>query len=339
MGVRHGSRRGDSGGIWAAPLLWLGAGVAGAVGTVLVATSAATGTIAVPVAIQQLLDRHRTGAGISDAGLVGLVVALAALVLTVSALSAYLLTSRLVRRSEVLLDDVRVRAFRHLAEQPADAPAHPETARRMVDDIERASHFIRWGGPSLLTNAAQLAVALVVMVLYSWKLTAVAATTLLPILACLHIYRRSSHSGFFAIRRRSLEVRAAITEVVMRSQWAHTDEERRVVQARAEHAAGLRRASQVRSSRIKALALAAGEVTAGVALTAVLVAGAALGAASQMTLGQLAAFLLVMVATIAPLQVVLGALGEGRRAVAAWRRVGRRCFGSVVRPPAARQET
>jgi ATP-binding cassette, subfamily B, bacterial len=336
MDVRQGSGRGDGRGIWSAPRVWLGAGVAG---TALLATAAATGTVVVPVSIQQLLDHHPTAVGGSDAGLVGLVVALAAAALIVSAVSAYLLTSRLVRRSEVLLDDVRVRAFRHLAERPADTPAHPEAARRMVDDIERASHFIRWGGPSLLTNAAQLAVTLVVMLLYSWQLTAVAVATLLPIATSLHLYRRSLHSGFFAIRRRSLEVRAAITEVVMRSQWAHTAEERREVQARAEDAAGLRRAGQVRASRIKALGLAAGEVTAGIALAAVILAGAALAAANRMTLGQLAAFLLVTVAAITPLQVVLTAFGDGRRAVAAWRRVGRRCLGGVGHPLTARQET
>lgn len=307
-------------------LFWMGAGIAGAIGTIALALTSAAGSVTVPIAVQQIVDQGRS----SGPGVIGTLL-LASAVMGVSAIAAYWLTVRLVRRTETALDVARTEAFRHLVER-APAGSRSAAAQRIIDDIERISQFVRWGRPHLLLSAGQVVVAIGVMVFYSWELTLVVAIAVAPLAMGCGPYRRRVLGAVLAIRKLSTEVRATITELVLRSRQAHGEDERRRVQERVDGAAARRRAHQLRMARIEGVGQTARELTIGLVLASVIAAGSVLGATQQITLGQLTAFVLVMVLAAGPAQATVAALQDGRLAKARWRRIIRSYLREVATP-------
>src|SRR5690348_15163643 len=86
-------------------------GLAGTLGLAVLATA---GRVAVPVAVQQGIDRGLRAPGGPDLGLIARVVAITAGVLVLTMVSAYLMNVRLYTVSETALAGVRTRTFRHI---------------------------------------------------------------------------------------------------------------------------------------------------------------------------------------------------------------------------------
>src|SRR4051794_39412090 len=86
---------------------------AGLAGALVLSMIAMIGRVAIPIAIQQILDRGLRAPGGPRVGFV-IAVALATLaVLVVTALCSYLMMRRLFTVSETALANVRTRTFRH----------------------------------------------------------------------------------------------------------------------------------------------------------------------------------------------------------------------------------
>jgi ATP-binding cassette subfamily B protein len=314
------------------PVLLLGAGMAGVACTVTLALSAALGTFAVPVAIQQILDSGRYAVR-ADFTVVSAVALAAATVMCVSALSAYWLTMRLTRRTETILDEVRTEAFQRLMTDTSESTTPRfAVAQRITDDIDRVSQFVRWGGPELLVNLGKMTIAVVVMALYSWELTTLAVlVVVVPALGRRRL-RQYVMGGFLAVRKLSIDVHSGITDLVAKGRQAAGAEELAAIQRQIEGVAARRRQHQLRIARAETVAMASGEIAVGAGVAVVIVAGTAMGVAGKETLGQLTAFVLVMVFAITPAQFVIGSLADGQLALARWRHLKRVCFGE--RPPA-----
>src|ERR1700704_5092675 len=86
-------------------------GLAGTLGLALLAT---VGRVAVPVAIQQGIDKGIRAPGGPDLGIVSMIVAITAGVLLLTMISAYFMNVRLFTVSETALAGIRARTFRHI---------------------------------------------------------------------------------------------------------------------------------------------------------------------------------------------------------------------------------
>jgi ATP-binding cassette subfamily B protein len=171
----------------------------GTVGTFVLAMTAAIGRFAVPIVAQQVVDGGVLVPHPGATGAAWYAISAGAAAVIASVATAYLLHSRIAQRNEVLLDVLRRRAFRA---KPPQSSTWQQAARQAIDDVEQTSQFVRWTGPAYLTSCATLAVATIVLFVYSWQLALavlVAFVLLVPvqrrlarILAALHEQIRAS---------------------------------------------------------------------------------------------------------------------------------------------------
>ncbi|WDZ88191.1 ABC transporter ATP-binding protein [Micromonospora cathayae] len=280
------------------------------------------GRAAVPVAVQQGIDRGLVG-GI-DLGVVGTVVVVTAATLVVTTFCGYLMMRRLFTVSETALANVRTRAFRHVHDL---SMLHQQSERRgslvsrVTSDVDQITQFLQWGGVILLINLGQLLVTTVVMFVYSWQLTLVVFVAFLPAVLLIRTLQRHLGRAYGVVRQRMGALLAAIAESVVgapviRAYGVSARTARRLDEAIDSH-----RRAQQRAIRFSILGSSVGEIAAGLALAGVVVVGVTLGADRTLSVGQITAFLFLVTLFIQPVQIATEVLNEAQNAIAGWRRV------------------
>src|SRR5688572_6634953 len=167
----------------------LRAGLAGTLGLALIAMA---GRAAVPVAVQQGIDRGLRAAGGADLTVVGQIVAAVLVVLAVTSVASYLMMRRLFTVSETALAGVRTRTFAHihnLSMLHQQAERRGSLVSRVTSDTDQITQFLQWGGVILLISFGQIAVTTVVMLAYSWQLTLVVLVSFLPAVVVIRVFQ------------------------------------------------------------------------------------------------------------------------------------------------------
>ena len=142
--------------------------------TVAMAMAVAAGRLAVPILIQQILDRGLRSDDGFDTGFVYTACAGAAVLVFVLYLVGRATYVRLVRACEHTLYGLRVRTFAHI--HSLSVAEHNDTRRgvlvsRVTSDVETLARFMEWGAVSWVVNSTIIVGVLAVMLVYSWQLT------------------------------------------------------------------------------------------------------------------------------------------------------------------------
>jgi ABC-type multidrug transport system fused ATPase/permease subunit len=299
----------------------LRAGIAGIVGLSLVAM---VGRVAVPIAIQQIVDRGLRVPGGPRVGFVTVVVLATLVVLGCTSVCTYLMMRRLFTVSETALASVRTRTFRHIHDL---SMLHQQTERRgaltsrVTSDIDQITQFIQWGGVVLFVSTGQLVVTTLVMFVYSWQLTLVVFATFVPLAVVVRVYQRRLARAYGQVRMRIGTTLAAISESVVGAEVIRSYGVSKRTAARLDDAIEAHRAAQLFALRTSVTSFSAGELVAGLATASVVVAGVALGLDGQLGVGELTAFLFLVALFVQPIQVATEVVNEAQNAVAGWRRV------------------
>jgi ATP-binding cassette, subfamily B, bacterial len=292
--------------------------------TLAFAVVATAGRVVVPVAIQQGIDRGLRAPGGPDLSVIGAIVAVTVAVLALTMLSAYVMNVRLFTVSERALAGVRTRTFRHIHDL---SMLHQQSERRgalvsrVTSDVDQISQFLQWGGVILLISVGQLTVTTVVMTVYSWQLTLVVYLAFAPFYLTTRYLQRRLNALYLDVRRHVGSMLAAIAESVVGAAVIRAYGVQQRTQARLDDAIERNRAAQVRTQRVSVAGFAVGELLAGVALAGVVIVGVLLGIGGDLTVGQLTAFLFLVMLFVQPVQVATEMLNEAQNALAGWRRV------------------
>ncbi|MEH1126056.1 ABC transporter ATP-binding protein [Micromonospora sp. CPCC 206061] len=297
---------------------------AGLAGTLFFAVVAMAGRAAVPVAIQQGIDRGLRAPGGPDLGVVGVVVAATVAVLAVTTLCGYLMMRRLFTVSETALANVRIRTFRHvhdLSMLHQQAERRGSLVSRVTSDVDQITQFLQWGGVILLISLGQVAVTTVVMAVYSWQLTLVVFAAFLPAAVVIRAFQRRLRGAYGVVRERTGAMLAAVSESVVGAEVIRAYGASGRTAVRLDAAIDGQRKAQQRALRLSVTGFSTGELAAGLALGAVVMIGVLLGVDGQITIGQLTAFLFLVTMFTQPVQIATEVLNEAQNAVAGWRRV------------------
>ncbi|MCI0687710.1 MAG: ABC transporter ATP-binding protein/permease [Sporichthyaceae bacterium] len=297
---------------------------AGLGGTLALAVAATTGRMIVPITVQQIIDNGLRAPGGPDLGLTRFAVAAAAVAVLVTAGCGYLMNVRLYRSTEAGLRTLRVRAFRHVHDLSV---LHQASERRgalvsrVTSDVDTISTFMQSAGILVLISAGQLALATVIMAVYSWQLTLLIWAIFLPLFVALRFVQRRLAVAYATVRERVGRMLAAISESVVGATVvrAYAIEDRS--QVRLDGAIGAHYRSAVRAQRLVALSFSSGELAGGLATALVVVVGVRLGVDQQISAGELIAFLFLIALFVTPVAVGTEVLNEAQNAVAGWRRV------------------
>ena len=296
----------------------------GLAGTLAFATVSMAGRVAVPVAIQQGIDRGVRAPGGPDLGVIALVVGLTAALLVVTTACGYAMVVRLFRVSETALANVRVRTFRHvhdLSMLHQQAERRGSLVSRVTSDVDTITQFMQFGGVILLISVGQLTVTLVVMAAYSWQLTLAVLAAFLPAAFIVRHLQRRLAAAYGAVRRQVGAMLSVIGESVVGAEVVRAYGVAGRTAARLDVAVDAHRRAQQRALRTSVLSFSSGELAAGLALAGVVVLGVHLGVDGTLTAGQLTAFLFLVTMFIQPVQIATEVLNEAQNAVAGWRRV------------------
>ena len=297
---------------------------AGLAGTLALATVSMAGRVAVPVAVQQGIDRGLRAPGGPDIGVIGLVVALTLALLVVTTACGYAMMVRLFRVSETALAGVRVRTFRHIHDL---SMLHQQSERRgslvsrVTSDVDTVTQFMQFGGVTLLVSTGQLTVTLAVMAVYSWQLTLVVLAAFLPATFVVRHFQRRLAAAYGHVRRQVGAMLSAVGESVVGAEVIRAYGVAGRTAARLDTAVEAHRRAQQRAQRTSVLSFSSGELAAGLALAGVVVVGVHLGVGGTLSAGQLTAFLFLVTMFIQPVQIATEVLNEGQNAIAGWRRV------------------
>jgi ATP-binding cassette subfamily B protein len=296
----------------------------GLVVTLLLALVATGGRVVVPIAVQQTIDHGLTGPDGPDLALVRLACGLALAAVLVTAVANYLMNVRLYRTTENGLAALRVRAFRRVHDLSVlhqAAERRGSLVSRVTSDVDTISTFMQWGGLLVVVSTAQLLLATVLMLVWSWQLTLVVYACFLPLMLAVRAFQQRLQLAYRAVRERIGELLGAIAESVVGAPVIRSYGVQSRTAARIDAAVARTQHAQVRAQRLAALTFSCGELTAALATGAVIVVGVLLGVDGQITLGQLVGFLFLVTLFVQPVQIATEVLNEAQNAIAGMRRV------------------
>jgi putative ABC transport system ATP-binding protein len=301
---------------------------AGLAGTVLLALVATVGRLVVPIAIQQTVDKGLGGGGSpggsADIGFIRNTVFISAIVVAITALSAYAMNVRLYRTTEAGLATLRIKAFRHvhdLSMLTQSGERRGSLVARVTSDVDQISQFMQSGGLMIIVSLGQLVVASAVMVIFSWPLALLVWVTFLPLAFALRRFQRVISRAYTGVRERVGDMLAAISESVVGASAirAYGAEER--TERRVDDTVERYRRAQTRAQGFVAMTFPSSELVAALAIAGVVVAGTLLGIGDRLSAGRLIAFLFLVALFVGPMQVATEVLNDAQNAIAGWRRV------------------
>ncbi len=297
------------------------AGLAGTIGLAVVGT---LGKVAIPIAIQQGIDKGLNAPGGPDMRVLTIIATITIAVLSVTLYCTYLMNVRLYTVSETALASVRTRTFRHIHDL---SMLHQQSERRgslvarVSTDVDQISQFLQWGGVILLVSIGQLGVTTVVMATYSWQLTLLVWISFLPLAVVIRVFQRKLTERYGIVRQRVGAMLGAVAESVVGASVIRAYGVQRRTVRRIDEAIEANRVAQYHAQRTTVISFATGEIAAALATAGTVVLGVRLGAHGALTVGQLTAFLFLVTLFVQPVQIATEVLNEAQNAIAGWRRV------------------
>jgi len=292
--------------------------------TLLIALASTAGRIAVPVAVQQTLDRGIRGPGGPQPGVVLLMVLLAAAGVLLAAGAAYWSNVRIFQATEAGLATLRTAAFRHvhdLSMLTQNAERRGALVARVTTDVDTISNFVQLGGLVLVLSSAQLTVATVLMAVYSWPLTLVVWASFAPMFLALPFLQRVVSRAYGRVRERVGDLLGAISESVVGADTIRAYAIEARTQHRVDDAVAAHARTAVRAQILVAFSSTGGVLVSGLVVAVVVGIGTWTGVGGGLTLGRLVAFLFLVQLFTTPVQLGTEVLNELQNALAGWRRV------------------
>lgn len=290
--------------------------------TVVLSLAVTVANLVSPVLIQQIFD-HGFKGGFRPGFVFGICAGSFVMVVVVY-LAGRATARRLVRASEQALTVLRVRAFEHIHRLSIAGQTQEKRGvfvARVTADIDTLSQFTEWGGIAWIVSFAQVVGALALMLVYSWKLTIPVVFLAGPLLLVVGKMQASLSRAFDLVRTRVGQLLSEVSESVMGAAVVraygleeHTD--RRVKRAIQERY----RAQITAHWRSTALFPMATMFTA-VAISSVVVLGAAFGPGWGLTVGRVSAFLFLADLFLHPFSDLPEIYSDTQTAIAGWRKV------------------
>ncbi len=292
--------------------------------------------IAVPVIVQQTIDRHVVGAGRVDVEPVLAITAVGLAVVVVGAVLARAGLVRLVRNASAGLSDLRVTVFDHLLRRSV---LHVQSERRgalvsrVTSDITTLQEFMEWGGVMFLINSTQVAGALVAMAVYEWRLALLVLAGVAVYAFSLLWFQRVLRRRYDAVRQRVADSLAVMSEAVTALPEVRAYGAEAVTMERVRRSLEDRFLVEYRTSRFGNVLFATSEVFAASLSAMVIVAGLLMGAGQGITAGVLLAFLFLVNLLVEPVQNLVEILDFAQNAASGLRRVVEALDAPVEIPP------
>jgi ATP-binding cassette, subfamily B, bacterial len=292
--------------------------------TLAMAVATAAGKLAIPVLIQQILDRGVLGPSGFRPEFVFRASAVALVVITAVWFASRYTYLRLLNAAEATLRGLRVRTFAHIHE--LSVADHNDTKRgilvaRVTSDIETIARFAQWGAVAWVVNGTVLIATLLVLAVYSWQLATLVVVVFVPMLPILRYFQRRQLSAYDLLRTRVAEMLTEISESIMGAGVvrAYGIEER--TRSRLHRAIDGAYRARMRAAKYFAVIFPMGDLFGALAIGIVAGAGAWYSDAWGLDTGALIASLFLVSLFLNPIAELGEVLDQTQTALAGWRKV------------------
>jgi ATP-binding cassette, subfamily B, bacterial len=292
--------------------------------TVVLAVLTAAGKLALPILIQQVLDRGVRGdEGFRPVFVYGssAATALAVVLLYVLARVTYL---RLVTATEASLLGLRLRSFAHI--HKLSVAEHSDQRRgalvaRVTSDVETLAQFTEWGAVAWIVDNTIIAGAFGVMAVYDWRLALQTMVLFAPIAVLLPWLQRKQLAAQDQVRtdvgETFSEVSEAITGAPLVRSYGLEERRRRRLTTSIERQYG----SRLLAAKYSAATLPLADIFGAVALAGAIVTGVMWGPGWGLDFGELVAFLFLIGLLLNPLGELAEIIDRTQIGIAGWRKI------------------
>jgi ATP-binding cassette, subfamily B, bacterial len=292
--------------------------------TAVLAVATALGKLAVPILIQQILDRGVLG----DAGYRPVFVAVACAGAGVLTIGLYFVSRatflRLVRAAEASLLGLRVRTFQHI--HRLSLADHVDQRRgalvsRVTSDVETMAQFTEWGAVAWIVDSVLIVTTIGVMFIYSWQLALVAVGVFLPLMPALRALQRRQLAAYDEVRTAVGGTLSEVSELVTGAPVVLAYGLQRRTRRRLDHAIRTQYKAQMGAAKWFAVMFPLADLFGAMSLATVMAVGAIHGPAWGLGLGELIAFIFLVNLLLIPISELSEILDQTQTAIAGWRKI------------------
>jgi ATP-binding cassette, subfamily B, bacterial len=192
---------------------------------------------------------------------------------------------------------------------------------RVTSDVDQVSQFLQSGGIVVVVSIGQVAIATVVMAVYSWQLTLVVWLCFLPLFASLRYFQSRMSAAYATVRRSVGDMLSVIAEPVVGAHVVRAYAVEARTQRRIDAAIDANRSSMTKAQALVAVTFSMGGLAAGLANAGVVIVGVLLGVGGRISAGEVLGFAFLVSLFVGPVQIGTQVLTDAQNAVASWRRV------------------
>ena len=292
--------------------------------TAVLAVATALGKLAVPILIQQILDKGVLG----DDGYRPGFVAAACLGTALLTIGLYFISRatflRLVRAAEASLLGLRVRTFRHI--HRLSLADHVDQRRgalvsRVTSDVETMAQFTEWGAVAWIVDSVLIVATVGVMLLYSWQLALVAVAVFLPLAPALRYLQRRQLAAYDEVRTAVGGTLSEVSELVTGAPVVLAYGLQRRTRSRLDHAVRTQYKAQMGAAKWFAVMFPLADLFGAMSLATVMAVGAIQGPDWGLNLGEMIAFIFLVNLLLLPIAELSEILDQTQIAIAGWRKI------------------
>jgi putative ABC transport system ATP-binding protein len=296
----------------------------GLVLTALLAVATALGKLAVPVLIQQILDRGVLG----DAGYRPAFVAAACAGTALLIIGLYFVSRatflRLVKAAEASLLGLRVRTFEHI--HRLSLADHVDQRRgalvsRVTSDVETMAQFTEWGAVAWIVDSVLIVTTIGVMLIYSWQLALVSIGVFIPLIPALRYLQRRQLAAYDEVRTAVGGTLSEVSELVTGAPVVLAYGLQGRTRHRLDDAITTQYKAQMGAAKWFAVMFPLADLFGAMSLAAVMAVGAINGPAWGLELGELIAFIFLVNLLLVPISELSEILDQTQTAIAGWRKI------------------
>ncbi|MEN8114439.1 MAG: ABC transporter ATP-binding protein [Actinomycetota bacterium] len=279
--------------------------------------------LVVPITVQRIIDTVLLASDVDVGSIVVLgALALVAIVLAMWARRTSL--ARLARSSVTGLTDLRVTTFGYLHKLSmlhVQAERRGALVSRVTSDIETMQQFMEWGGVGMILGAAQITLAVALMVVYEWRLAVMIVIGVVIYSAMLVWFQRILRRAHDRVRERVADSLSVIGEATAGLPTVRAFGMESAVLGKVSTALDSQYRAEYGAGALAAVLFSSAELFAGVITASVVAAGIVFGVGWGMSAGTLVAFLFLVTLLVEPVQMLVETINQAQSAAAGLRKV------------------
>ena len=279
--------------------------------------------LVVPITVQRVIDSVLLGGDVDTASVLG-AGGIALLAVAGAMWARRTSLARLARSSITGLTDLRVTTFEYLHKL---SMLHVQSERRgalvsrVTSDIETMQQFMEWGGVGMILGAAQITLAVLVMLIYEWRLALMIVVGVFLYSLMLIWFQKILRRAHDDVRERVADSLSVIGEATAGLPTVRAFGMESAVLGKVSTALDKQYRSEYGAGALAAVLFSSAELFAGVITASVVAVGIVYGVSWGVSAGTLVAFLFLVTLLVEPVQMLVETINQAQSAGAGLRKV------------------